>query len=153
MVTSRILSALLVLSIFVAPLAPAQASQAQSETALRQLEQDLVEAATRNDWRFWDRVVAPEWTLIDPFGRQLDKPTVLTMMKNFKGTIQSAKLYDVQVRFFRDDVAMVTGIGTVTGSLSGKVVRTKFRSTDILAYREGKWLVVASQSTPIKEIP
>ncbi len=153
MVTSRILSALLVLAIFLAPPAQAQASRAQSETVLRQLEQDLVEAATRNDWRFWDRVVAPEWTSIDPFGRQLDKPTVLTMMKNFKGTIQSAKLYDVQVRFFRDDVAMVTGIGTVTGSLSGKVIRTKFRSTDILAYREGKWLVVASQSTPIKEIP
>jgi hypothetical protein len=37
--------------------------------------------------------------------------------------------------------------------MSGKVIRAKFRSTDILAYREGKWLVVASQSTPIKEIP
>jgi hypothetical protein len=153
MVTSRILSALLLLAVFLAPAAQAQASRAQSETALRQLEQELVEAAARNDWQFWDRVVAPEWTSIDTFGRQWDKPATLSMMKNFKGTIQSAKLYDVQVRFFRDDVAMVTGIVTTSGSLSGNVVRIKFRSTDILAYREGKWLVVASQSTPIKETP
>jgi hypothetical protein len=46
---------------------------------------------------------------IDPFGRQVDKPATLAMLKNFKGAVQSAKLYDVQVRFFKDDVAMVTG--------------------------------------------
>ena len=151
--TPRISVALFLIAMLLAPTSRGQASRAQSETALRQLEQDLVEAAARNDWQFWDRVVAPEWTSIDLSGRQWDKPAILTMMKNFKGTIQSAKLYDVQVRFFRDDVAMVTGIATTSGSLSGKVVRIKFRSTDILAYREGKWLVVASQSTPIKETP
>jgi hypothetical protein len=46
-------------------------------------------------------VVAPEWTCIDLFGRQVDKPATLAMLKNFKGAVQSAKLYDVQVRFFR----------------------------------------------------
>src|SRR4029077_7163616 len=143
----------LLVAMLAAPSAQAQANRAQSEAALRQLEQELVEATSRNDWHFWDRVVAPEWTFIDTFGRQWDKPAALTMMKNFKGSIQSVKLYDVQVRFFRDDVAMVTGIATGTGSASGRVVRTKFRSTDILVYREGKWLVVASQATPVREVP
>lgn len=134
------------------PLVRAQTDRAQSEATLRELEQELVDAASRNDWHFWDGVVAPEWTFIDMFGRQWDKPATLSMMKNFKGSIQSPRLYDVQVRFFRDDVAMVTGIATVAGSASGRVVKIKFRSTDIFVYRAGKWLVVASQGTPVKDL-
>jgi hypothetical protein len=148
----RAVAVFLLVAMLAVPLARAQGSRAQAEATLRQLEQELVEAASRNDWQFWDRVVAPEWTSIDPFGRQWDKPAVLRMMKNFKGS-QSWKLYDVQVRFFRDDVAMVSGIGAGTGSASGRVVRLKVRSTDILVFREGKWVVVASQLTPVKEIP
>lgn len=134
------------------PLAQAQNSRAQSEVTLRDLEQKLVAAAYSNDWRFWDQVVAPEWTFIDQFGRTWDKPAILAMSKNFKGSIQSAKLYDVQVRFFRDDVAMVTGTLAETGSVSGKTVKTVTRVTDILVERGGKWLVVASQATPVKDL-
>jgi uncharacterized protein DUF4440 len=152
MCAARMAIVFLMAASFAGPLARAQSDRTQSETALRQLEQQLVEAASRNDWQFWDRVVAREWTSIDQFGRQWDKPAILAMMKSFKGSIQSAKLYDVQVRFFRDDVAMVTGVATETGSGSGRVVKITFRSTDILVYRAGKWLVVASQATPIKDV-
>jgi hypothetical protein len=150
---SRIAALLLLVAMFTAPLVHAQGSRAQSEIALRQLEQELVDAASRNDWRFWDRVVASEWTFVDQFGGQWDKPAALTIMKNFKGSIHSVRLYDVQVRFFRDDVAMVRGITTAAATVSGKVFKTKNRSTDILVYRQGKWLVVASQTTPVKDIP
>ena len=88
----------------------AQAQQPrQSEVTLRELEQKLAAASSSNDWQS-GQVVAPEWTFIDPFGRSWDKPAILAMFKKFKGSIQSAKFYDVQVRFFKDDVAMVTGL-------------------------------------------
>lgn len=152
MITCRVFAVLLLMAMLAGPLAQAQNSRAQSEVTLRELEQKLVAAAYSNDWRFWDQVVAPEWTCIDQFGRQWDKPAILAMLKNFKGSIRSAKLYDVQVRFFRDDVAMVTGTLTESGSVSGKTVRTSNRSTDILVERGGKWLVVASQATPVKDL-
>lgn len=142
----------LLLALLAGTLARAQNSRAQSEVTLRELEQKLVAAANNNDWQFWDQVVAPEWTSIDMFGRQWDKPAILALMKSFKGSIQFGKLYDVQVRFFRDDVAMVTGIATGTGSGSGRVVKIKLRSTDILVYRAGKWLVSASQATLVKDV-
>jgi hypothetical protein len=47
---------------------------------------------------------------------------------------------------------MVTGTLAATGSVSGKSVKTMNSSTDILAERGGKWLVVASQATPVKEL-
>jgi uncharacterized protein (TIGR02246 family) len=133
------------------PLAQAPNSRAQSEVTLRELEQKLAAASSSNDWQFWDQVVAPEWTFIDQYGRTWDKPAILAMFKNFKGSIQSAKFYDVQVRFFKDDVAMVTGTLTI-GSVPGKTVKAITRITDILVERGGKWLVVASQATPVKEL-
>ncbi len=144
----------LLIAALAVPWARAQSSRAQSEVTIRELEQKLVAVAYSNDWRFWDQAVAPEWTCIDPVGRTWDKPAILAMLKNFKGpaSIQSAKLYDVQVRFFRDDVAMATGTLTESGTVSGKTVKTMNRSTDILVERGGKWLVVASQVTPIKDL-
>ncbi|HEY7403980.1 MAG TPA: nuclear transport factor 2 family protein [Candidatus Angelobacter sp.] len=143
--------ALVVLLALLAPAAYAQANRAETELTLRQLEQDLVTAAATNDWRFWDQTVAPEWTCIDQFGRQWDKPTILAGLKNLKASPQSAKLYNVQIRFLKDDVAMATGTAVVTVSLQGKTVKTTFLSTDILMQKQGKWLVVASLATPIKQ--
>ena len=147
------LAAMFVLFVaFTIPSAPAQSGRAQAEATLRQLEQDIVTAATRNDWRLWDQVVAPEWTMIDRFGRQWDKPGALARMKNAsaKGaTIQDARLYDVQVRFVRDDVVIVTGTSTVTGSAGQKIVKLTDRATDVFVLRDGKWMIVASQTTPM----
>jgi hypothetical protein len=149
--TWRIFAALLIIAMLIAPAAQTQTSRAQSEATLRQLEQELVAAAARNDWHFWDQVVAPEWTCIDQFGQLWDKPAILLSLKNRKGSIQSARLNDVQVRFFKDDVAMVTGSLLVVGSASGKTIKITNRSTDILVQRQGKWLVVASQVTPMRQ--
>ena len=46
----------------------AQGGRAESEVAIRQLEQRFIDAALHNDWQFWDRTVAPEWTCIDYLG-------------------------------------------------------------------------------------
>ncbi|HEX3587936.1 MAG TPA: nuclear transport factor 2 family protein [Candidatus Angelobacter sp.] len=151
MITYRVSAVLLLMAMLAGPLAQAQNSRAQSEVTLRELEQKLAAASSSNDWQFWDQVVAPEWTFIDQYGRTWDKPAILAMFKNFKGSIQSAKFYDVQVRFFKDDVAMVTGTLTI-GSVPGKTVKAITRITDILVERGGKWLVVASQATPVKEL-
>jgi len=151
---SRIATLILMVASLARPLAQAQSDRAQSEVVLRQLEQDLVEAASQNDWHLWNRLVAPECTFIDLVGRQWDKPATLAKMKNFKGSVLSARLYDVEVRFFSDDVAMVTGIATVTGTGPGstRVIKVKYRGTDIFVYRAGKWLVSASLATPVKEM-
>jgi len=142
----------LLLALLAGTLAQAQDSRAQSEVKLRELEQKLVAAAISNDWRFWDQMVAPEWTSIDQFGRSWDKPAALAMLKNPKASVQSAKLYDIQLRFLKDDVAMVTGTLAMTGSGAGKTLKVIYRSTDILVERSGKWLVAASLVTPVKDL-
>jgi hypothetical protein len=147
---SRIALVLLFLAALASQSAQAQGSRAESEVAIRQLEQRFIDTSLHNDWRFWDRMVAPEWTGIDHFGRQWDKPAILALLKNTKASLLYAHLYDVQVRFFKDDVAMASGIITARGTGAGREITLKYRSTDILAYCGGKWLVVASQATLVK---
>jgi len=134
----------------IVPATRAQSTRAQSEVTLRQMEQELVAAALRHDWHAWDQMVAPEWTCIDQFGRQWDKPAILAGLKTTKGALQSGQLYNVQVRFVKDDVAMATGTLTATILVSGKTIKTTVLSTDILVERQGRWLVVASLATAVK---
>jgi hypothetical protein len=63
LLTCRVLAGVLLAALMAGPLVQAQNSRAQSEITIRELEQKLVGAANSNDWRFWDAVVAPEWTV------------------------------------------------------------------------------------------
>lgn len=150
MSTVRTVAVSFLVAMFLVPALQAQTTRAQSEVTLRQMEQELVAAALRHDWRSWDRMVAPEWTCIDQFGRQWDKPAILTGLKTTQAALQSGQLYNVQIRFIKDDVAMATGTLTATIQVSGKTIKTTVLSTDILVERQGKWLVVASLATPVK---
>jgi hypothetical protein len=150
---SRMAVVFLMAVVLAGPLAQAQSDRGQSEATLRQLEQDIGAAAARSDWRFWDQVVAPEWTMIDRFGRQVDKPTVLAMTKGQKPAVDSVRITDVQVRFLKDDVALVTARLTITGGPAGKKITIADRFMDIFERRQGKWLVVASEVTPVKAGP
>ena len=142
----------LMITALAGPLARAQADRAQSETTLRQLEQDLAATAARGDWHLWDQVVAPEWTMIDRFGQQLDKPGVLAMAKSRKAVADSFRITEVQVKFLKDDVALVTARLTIVGGPAGRKITVSDRCMDIFVQRQGKWLVVASQATPVKDL-
>jgi hypothetical protein len=127
-------------------------AQAKPELVLRQLEQDMAAATVRGDWQFADRVLAPEWTAIDSLGRQIDKPLALDAMKSKQAQVHSMQIYNVQVHFLKDDVAVVTGQMTTSGSVTGKTATIKLvlRFTDIFVQRQGKWVAVASQLTSVK---
>ena len=81
---------------------------------------------------------------IDIFGRQIDKPTALASLKSRSGPANPLKVYDVEVRFLKDDVAIVTErIAFATGS-GAKEGSATARGTDIFVQRQGKWLVIAA---------
>lgn len=151
--------ALLALLVLFPAAAHPQNSRAQSEATLRQLEHSLAEDAGRLDTRLWDQVVAPDWTMIDQSGRQVDKQTVLALAKKAKAAaassqvVLSVSLYDLQIRFLRDDIALVTTQVTYDYNRAGSKNKITFRNLDIFEQRQGKWLVVASQATPMKSTP
>jgi hypothetical protein len=147
----RIAVVFLLVAMLAVPLAQAQAGRAQAEATIRQLEQDIATATERGDWRLWDQVVAPDWTFIDSFGRVQDKPAVLANYKKLRVPIDSTKLYGVQVKFLKDDVAVVMAQASAVGGPAGRKIKIRFSYMDVFVQRQGKWVIVASEATPIKE--
>ena len=146
----RVIAIILVAILLHGPLTRAQHNRVRSEATLRQLEQDIAAATRQGEWQRIDQALAPEWTAIDIFGRQIDKPTALASLKSRSGPSNPLKVYDVEVRFLKDDIAIVTErIAFATGA-EGKEGNATARGTDIFVYRQGKWLVVASQLTLVK---
>jgi hypothetical protein len=136
---------------FTIPSPHAQDNRTQAEATLRQLEQDMTAAADRGDWRLWDQLVAPDWIFIDPFGRIQDKPAVLAVLKQWKVPLESSRIYGVQVKFLKDDVAVVIAQESTVGKLPQRKVKVRFSFMDVFVQRQGKWVVVASGGTPVKE--
>jgi hypothetical protein len=125
-------------------------SREQSEREIRQIEQDAVEATMAHNWRFFDRILTPEWTAIDSQGRQIDKAEMMSELKRASPRLDkvqiSMRLYDVNIRFLSDDVVLLT-TRLVTSS-SGRTFTV--RGTEVYVWRDGRWVVTATQTTPIK---
>jgi uncharacterized protein (TIGR02246 family) len=128
----------------------AQPTRPSDETAaIVALEERLARAWVERDRPFIDGLLAPDWTVTDPSGRVLTKQQVLD--ETFSSTerrIESMTIDDMAVRFV-GDVAIATGRTRATGSYRGQAASVVLRFTDVLARRDGRWQVVASQGTMV----
>jgi len=124
------------------------AAPAQVEHDLQQIEQDLVTAWVKKDRTVIDRTLAPEWSVIDVSGHEIDKPAILKMFDTGAIQISSGKIDEVKIRLLSADVAVVTGKTLAVGASPEQAVTLRF--TDVFLRRSGKWVIVASQGTPIQ---
>lgn len=114
--------------------------------ALMQLERDWADAAKRQDMAWMERHYAPEYTWTSPDGAINDRKTDIEDAKNV--TFDSLEVSDTQVRV-NGDTAVVTGVTTMKGAYKGQDISGRYRFTDTFVRRDGRWLVLASQSTRI----
>ena len=120
-------------------------------TALADIEQQLIKLWLDGDREAYSALLAPDWSVIDMTGRVLTKEQVMEeAFAPADRKIETATIDDVKVRAF-DDMAIVTGRTVVAGTFQGTRVSLTHRFTDVFARRNGRWQVVASQATPIKQ--
>jgi ketosteroid isomerase-like protein len=119
---------------------------------LRGIEQGLAVAWVNLDREFIERILADDWTVIDPSGRVLTKAQVLEeAFVSEDRQVTSATINDVSVRLF-GDWALVTGRSHAVGQYKGEPAEISLRFTDVFVRQgEAEWQVVASQATPIHE--
>jgi ketosteroid isomerase-like protein len=126
-----------------------QANTSGTVAELTQIEHGLVKAWLNGDRKMVDDTLAAEWSVIDFAGNVLTKAQV---MKEFGGDrkIESGSVDDLSVRVY-GDTAVVTGRSVFNGSYQGKSASVTQRFTDVFIKRDGRWQVVASQATLIKQ--
>ena len=117
---------------------------------LSDIEEALAAAWVAGDSSFHERVLADDWSVIDITGRVLTKADVLREAFTGERQITSGRIDQINVRPF-GDWAIVTGRTQMTGQYHGEEMEVMLRFTDVFAYRDGNWQVVASQATLLKQ--
>ena len=116
--------------------------QDSAEQEIIRLERDWSEACKTRNKAFLEQLFASEFLLTDYDGATYtkDQEIARTMTADLSRTM--FELSDVKVRVY-GAVAVVTGLNTVTKD--GKSER--YRVTDAFVKRNGRWQIVATQST------
>ena len=102
------------------------------------------------DHKYHERILAEDWSVIDPTGNILTKADVLREAFSGDRKITKGKIDQVSVRDF-GEWAIVTGRTRMAGTYMGRKMDVKLRFTDIFVRRMGEWKCIASQGTFISE--
>lgn len=121
------------------------------EQQIMQLEKEGREAALKNDVEANDRLLADNWMNTNANGTVTTKARLMELLKSSPFKIMSIEDDDVIVRVY-GDFAVVTGRSTSKRmGQDNAVVTGQVRFTRVYAKRQGRWQVVAAQSTPIRQ--
>ena len=117
---------------------------------LTRIEEQLAAAWVAGDPGFHDRVLADDWSVIDPTGRVVTKADVLRESFSAERRITKGGIDQIKVRDF-GDWAVVTGRTRMAGMYDGQEIDIVLRFTDVFVRRGGEWKCVSSQGTFVTE--
>ena len=128
---------------------PGMTADGAEEQALLQIERDFVTAAKNRDIAFFERHVGKDYVQVTD-GKRVDFAAQLAGLKSGLMRIETAALRDMRVHVV-GDAAIVSLAGTATGTDKGTPFADGSKGFDVFAKRDGRWQVVYSQMTSIKE--
>ncbi len=126
----------------------AMAPSASVEKELIKLENDWNDAMVKRDMATLNRVMADDWTIIDPDGIIVTKAEFLASIKSGEDVFTSAVGDEWKVRVYVD-AAVVLGRWTAKEQYKGKDVSGQYRYTDTWIKKAGRWQCVATAGTKI----
>ena len=127
------------------------AAQAQTGNAVEkevaQLFHTLNDAGIKKDRATIERLTADDFIYIHSNGSATNRAQEIAETMSSGTTWTNSKIDDLRVRIY-GDVAIVTGLNTLTGSAKGYVSGAR-RFTDVWVRRNGQWRTVGGQSTVV----
>ena len=129
--------------------APAAAQTPPDNAEIRAAAQAFDDAQLHGDRAVLERMLAPDFLLVHGSGRIGDKKDFID---GFTDPNAHLEPFDIKDRLFirpSTDTAIVGGEAWVTGTDHGKPFKQHFRYSDTFARRNGTWVVVYTQVTPL----
>lgn len=141
---------LLIFSCFGLAIAQAPTPQAKGPStseSIKQLEHDWADAAKAGDTDKVSQILADDWIGVGYDGSKETKQSHLADMKTGKFKLESFEFGPMDVKVL-GSVAVVQGTNTEKSTgVDGKDSSGKYAWMDVFVKRDGKWVVVRSQST------
>ena len=116
------------------------------EQAIRQLDQQWVDAYLRRDAAALGRILADDWVQTNPDGSVGDKAQELADLGSGAIAFEAFETEDVRVRFF-GEVALADGRAVVKGIFKGQDASGRYRFLDVYVKRGDQWQAVATMVT------
>ncbi|MGI8566112.1 MAG: nuclear transport factor 2 family protein [Pyrinomonadaceae bacterium] len=119
-----------------------------AEREVKKLDRAWGAAVVRRDAAALDRLLAEDYTQLNPSGETINKAQEIANTKTpiFVSTVESLRTEDVEVKV-SGERATVTGFIVVSVRLDGQGIRERLRYTRTYAKRDGRWQIVAAQLT------
>jgi ketosteroid isomerase-like protein len=134
------------------PVVQAMTTGTTVEQDLMQLEQKLADAIVKGDMAFFGSHLADNATLTDPSGMVNTKAQLEADVKSGALKLESSQIDDMKVQT-HGDAAIVTYKTTDKGKYKEMDISGEYRWIDVFVKKDGKWMIVASQGTPIRKMP
>ena len=120
------------------------------EQAVMQLEEELRVAITKGDMKAYGRIVGDDYVYTNQDAVIRTKAQMVSAYDSGSIKYESVKFDEIKVHAY-GDTAVVTGRNTAKGKDNGKDFDGQFRYTRVYVKRQGRWQIVATQSTRIPE--
>ena len=127
------------------------------EAEITRLENEWATAAQRHDANAVRKFLADDLVMTYPDGSTGSKASELSTIESGAITADAWELFDAKVTVLGPDAAFITGRSVLKNAKLKDATMKKaidisgeYRFTDVYARRNGQWLAVASQTTPIK---
>lgn len=147
------------MSIFIAALALAdtQASKPpkpegdSTVEALKELEREWAVAIKAGDGEHIGRILGDDWIEVSNDGKKLTKGQLIAGVKSGRVKVESIDFGPLDVKLL-GDVAVVQGSHVENSTANGQRTRGEVVWMDVFANRDGKWVVVRSESAARIEV-
>lgn len=126
---------------------PANAERMKAE--LIQLDRDWGTATVSNDLNFVKNLVADDCLFTEADGVVSTKAEMIREMESGKSKTTSNQPTEYNVRLYGPDMAVIRHNITTAGIENGKDVSGEYRRMHVVVRREGRWVVVDSQSVRV----
>lgn len=114
---------------------------------LARLENDWAVAVQRRDGAFLEQLYADDYLFTDQDGVVWTKAQDIGNATSGALRFDAFRLEDLKVHPLGEVAAVVTGANTIKASFKGKDISGTYRFSDTFVKRDGRWQVVATQST------
>ena len=125
----------------------------QIRAELIEIEHKIGQANLDCDYKYFEQIEADDFLFTDASGDTTTKKEDLAGEKNCHKSAGTYDLDQSEVRVY-GNTAVVTARVTIDGTnREGKPVHRLSRFTDVFAWRDGRWQIVAGHSSRIPETP
>lgn len=142
------LTALIALTIAM-PVA-AKPAAPSGEQELIDMEAAWAKALVAHDEAALKRIVAADWHGQNQTGKWYGRDEMLKSVTSGEDKYSAMTNHDLHVRMVGADLGFVQGMDTETSTHNGKSTSGNYGWTDIYQKRDGHWVAIASQNTPVK---